>query len=229
MAKTIFSFIPILLLAAPLAGSYQEVPKDVRDKIDELITGAYKTAEGQFPCKVKPAGKARIVRWQQVDKCLNEAAGRVDWEELTKDLENVRAASGRVSRSEFTDAVEASLTAHALTFEKVFLIKAEKVLIPLTNSLLRFLPPDSLRDLPVYDNRGERIGAFAGTYTFERAGALASANTYRLTLFQYADANGNVHSASDRLLLDSYGVPWNSARRQPGFRLTSERLPFVRK
>jgi len=228
MAK-IFGFFVLILLLAPLpAGFSQDVPKDVRDKVDELIGAAYKTAEAQFPCKVKPSGKAKIVRWEAVDRCLNDAAARVDWEELTKQLESLRAGSGRVSRDNFTDAVEAALSAHALPFEKVFLIKNEKALIPLTNSLLRFLPADSLRDLPVFDNRGERIGAFAGVYTFERKGALASANTYHLTLFQYADANGNVHSAADRLLLDSYGVPWSAARQQRGFRLTSERLPFVR-
>ncbi len=222
-------FLILILSTAPFRLCFsQEVPKDVRDRIDELISAAYATAEEQFPCKVKPAGKAKIARWQDVDRCLNSAAGRVDWEDLTKKLESIRASSGRVSRAEFTDAVEASLSAHALLFEKVFLIKNEKALIPLTNSLLRFLPADSLRDLPVFDNTGARIGTFAGVYTFERAGALASANTYRLTLFQYADPNGNVHAASDRLLLDSYGVPWSAARQQRGFRLTSERLPFVR-
>ncbi len=228
MSKSIFFFSLVLLLVSTPFGVCQSVPKDLRDKVDELIAEAYKAAEAQFPCKLKPSGKARIVRWQPVDRCLNEAAGRVDWEELTKKLENLRAGSGRVSRGEFTDLVEASLSAHALPFDKVFLIKNEKALIPLTNSLLRFLPADSLRDLPVFDKRGERIGSFAGVYTFERTGALASANTYRLTLFQYADANGNVHSAADRLLLDSYGVPWSAARQQRGFRLTSERLPFVR-
>lgn len=217
----------LVLLTAPLCLS-QDVPKDVKDKVDELIASAYRTAEQQFPCKVKPSGKARIVRWQQVDRCLNDAANRVDWEDLTKKLESIRAGSGRVSRGEFTDAVEASLSAHALPYEKVFLITNERALIPLTNSLLRFLPADSLRDLPVFDNSGARIGTFAGVYTFERKGALASANTYRLTLFQYADPNGNVHAASDKLLLDSYGVPWSAARPHLGFRLTSERLPFVR-
>ncbi len=228
MAKHVSLFVLILMIFPALPVFCQDVAKDVKAKVDELIVGAYKTAETNFPCKLRPSGKAKIVPWQRVDKCLNGAAGLVDWEELTKRLESIRAASGRMSRNEFTELVEASLSAHALPFEKVFEIKNEKALIPLTNSLLRFLPADSLHDLPVFDNRGERIGTFAGIYSFERTGGLASANTYRLTLFQYADANGNVHSASDRLLLDSYGVPWSAARQQRGYRLTSERLPFVR-
>ncbi len=229
MLRTTCLFVLILVIASSPGVFSQNIPKDVKDKVDQLISEAYKTAEEQFPCKVKPAGAAKIARWQDVDKCLNRAAARVDWEELTKKLESIRAGTGRVSRGEFTDLVEASLSAHAVPFEKVFEIKNEKALIPLTNSLLRFLPADSLHDLPVFNNKGERIGLFAGTYTFERTGGLATANTYKLTLFQYSDANGNIHSAADRYLLyDSYGVPWTSARKQPGYRLTSERLPFVR-
>jgi hypothetical protein len=199
----------------------------MQGKIDELISGAYQTARAGMPCKQKPAGKARILHWQSVDRCLNDAAGRIDWEELTKKLENLRAGSGRLSRDELTAMVESSLSAQALTFEQVFDVSDERALLPLTNSLLRFLPADSLRDLPVFDRSGTKVGAFAGLYTFERTGALASVNTYRLTLFQYEDLNGSVQSASDRLLLDSYGVPWKDARTQRGYRLTSERLPFV--
>ncbi len=229
MLKIIRALIPALLLTSVVPSFSQDIPKDVKDRIDELISPAYQAAVAQFPCKVSPGGKARIVHWQQVDRCLNRAAGRVDWEDLTKKLESLRAGSGRLSRDDFTAAVEASLSAHALTFESVFSIKSEKALLPLTNSLLRFLPPDSLRDLPVFDSSGARIGTFVGIYTFERMGALASANAYHLTFFQYADASGNVQPAGDKnLLLDNYGVPWRDARAQRGFRLTSERLPFVR-
>ena len=228
MSKLIHAIIPALLLAVSPLAAAQDVSKDVKDKLDEFISSAYKVAMTGFPCKQKPGGKARILRWQGVDRCLNNAAGKVDWEDLTKRLESLRAGSGRISRSEFTSAVEASLSAHALPFEQVFSVRDDRALIPLTNSVLRFLPPDSLRDLPVFERTGTKVGTFAGVYTFERTGALASVNTYRLTLFQYADPNGNVHPAADKLLLDSYGVPWKDARTQPGFRLTSERLPFVR-
>lgn len=226
MSKLFRAIIPLLVLAS--SAFAQEIPKDIKDKVDELISGAYQTAATRFPCKERPGGKAKMFRWQSVDRCLNEAAGMVDWEELTKKLESLRIGSGRISRAAFTEAVEASLSAHALPFEKVFTVKDGKALLPLTNSILRFLPADSLHNLPVFDRTGARVGTFAGTYTYERVGALASANTYRLTLFQYSDSNGNIQPAADKLLLDSYGVPWSSARSQPGFRLTSERLPFVR-
>jgi len=228
MSKLFSALIAVLLLAYVSSALSQDVPKDVKDKIDELISGAYQTASAGLPCKQKPAGKGRILHWQSVDRCLNDAAGRIDWEELTKKLENLRAGSGRLSRNDFTSAVESSLSAHALTLDQVFAVSDDRALLPLTNSLLRFLPADSLHDLPVFDRNGTKVGTFVGLYTFERTGALASVNTYRLTLFQYEDLNGDVQSAADRLLLDSYGVPWREARTQRGYRLTSERLPFVR-
>jgi hypothetical protein len=228
MLKPYSAIIPILLLACAPAASGQGVSNDMKKRIDGLISAAYETASAQFPCKVKPAGAARIFHWQSVDSCLNGAADRVDWMALSETLEKLRAGAGNVSKVDFSDAVEASLSDHALNFDKVFQVKDEKALLPLTNSVLRFLPADSLHDLPVSDKTGVVVGSFIGVYTFERKGALASANNYRLTVFQYADHNGNVQSAADRLLLDSYGVPWKDARSQRGFRLTSEKLPFSR-
>jgi hypothetical protein len=228
MVKPIRAIIPVLLLAFVPAASSQNVSKEMKDKIDGLISSAYQTATGQFPCRVKPGGKARILHWQRVDSCLNGAADRVDWSALSEKLQDLRSAAGNVSKVDFSAAIETSLSDHALTYEKVFQVKDEKALLPLTNSVLRFLPADSLQDLPVFDKTGAVVGSFVGVYTFERTGALASANTYRLTLFQYTDRNGNVQPAADKLLLDSYGVPWKDARTQRGFRLTSEKLPFSR-
>jgi hypothetical protein len=115
--------------------------------------------------------------------------------------------------------VEASLSAHALTFDRVFVVKDPETLVPLTNSLLKFLPADSLLNLPVYGKAGTQVGTFMGTYSYERTGGLASANKYSLVLFQYADRNGNVQPAGDKLLLDSFGISWKEAQGQKGFRL----------
>jgi hypothetical protein len=76
----------------------------------------------------------------------------------------------------------------------------------------------------VTDKYGTDVGTFAGTYAYERTGGLATANTYRLVLFQYRDRNGNIQTAADKLLLDSFGVPWKSAMAQRGFCLPSDRL-----
>ena len=56
------------------------------------------------------------------------------------------------------------------------------------------------------------------------AAGLASANMFRLVLFQYTDRDGQVQSSTERLLLDSFGVPWKDARSRKGFRLTMEKL-----
>jgi hypothetical protein len=124
--------------------------------------------------------------------------------------------------------VEAALDAQALTYDKLFAVKNTNVLLPLTHSVLKYLPPDSLQDLPVFDRRGTEVGTFAGAFPYERTGGLATANTYRLMLFQYRDRNGNMQSPSDKLLLDSFGVPWKDAMSERGFRLPLEKLNLER-
>jgi len=160
-----------------------------------------------------------MLRWEQVDRCLKDAAGRVDWEGLRGQLVDLRKEFPSVRADAFVSAVDSSLSAHAITYDRVFVVKDPETLVPLTNSVLKFLPSDSLQTLPVYDKGGTQVGTFIGTYSYERTGGLASANKYSLVLFQYADRNGNVQPAGDRLLLDSFGVPWKEAQSQRGFRL----------
>jgi hypothetical protein len=90
--------------------------------------------------------------------------------------------------------------------------------------MLKYLAPESLEGLPVMDKIGTELGTFAGVYSYERTGGLSSANSYRLMLFQYQDPRGNIHSAVDKLLLDSYGVLWKDAMPHIGFRLPFDRL-----
>jgi len=196
----------------------------MKDKTDAVIAQAYNTAATKFPCKIKTRGKVDMLRCEEVDRCLNRAAAEVDWNVLAKQLQDLRNSVSGVSGSDFAAAVELSLSAHALAYDKVFLVKNAKARLPLTNSLLKFLPADSLQNLPVFDRTGTQVGTFSGVYSYERSGGLAAANTFRLALFQYTDRNGNVQSASDKLLLDSFGVPWRDAVNQRGFRLTSEKL-----
>jgi len=209
------------------AGAYpQDRAADVRSRIDGIIAEAYRTAAAGFPCQVKSRGKPRVLRWEEVDRCLNSAADRVNWDDIGRRLSDIRAAAAQMSEAEFEDALETALDAQALTYDRLFKVSNVNVLLPLTNSLLKYLPSDSLMELPVTDKAGQLVGTFGGTYTYERAGGLATANTYRLTLFQYEDRNGNIQTASDKLLLDSFGVPWESAMTQRGFRLRSDK--FVR-
>ncbi len=201
----------------------QDVPGDVSAKIDDLISRAYQAADGRFPCKIGGHGKPKMLPWQEVDRCLNGAAARVDWDTFAQEFELLRK-SQRISATTLSAAIEASLTAHAELFEKVFAVKDQTVLVPLTNSLLKFLAPDALQDVPVFARGGEKIGTFSGVYTFERTGGMAMANTYKLTLFQYTDSKDQMQSAPDKLLLDSFGVPWINAKSHRGFRLQSDKL-----
>jgi len=212
------------LLAHSFVGAAQELPREMAASIDEIVSQAYSSAAAGLPCEIKSRGKPKMLRWEQVDRCLNDAANRVAWEEISRRLAQLQSSTAKVPPGQFERAVAASLEAHALPYERVFAVKNPEVLLPLTNSLLKYLPADSLENLPVTDNYGTDVGTFAGTYAYERTGGLASANTYRLALFQYRDRNGNIQTAADKLLLDSFGVPWKSAMAQRGFCLPSDKL-----
>jgi hypothetical protein len=206
------------------ATSGETVPQETSAAIDAAVLNAYRTASAGFPCKVKGRGKPKMMRWEQVDRCLADAVNKVDWAAFSRQLETARSNAKEISASDFNAAVDASLLEHALPYESVFTIKSDKILLPLTNSVLRYVPPESLMGLPVTDKAGTEVGTFSGLYSYERSGGLASANMFRLVLFQYTDRSGKAQSSPDRLLLDSFGVPWKDAALKKGFRLTMEKL-----
>jgi hypothetical protein len=205
----------------------QAPPRALVDKVDALVARAYETAASGLPCRIKGRSKPKILRWEEVDRCLNEAAGRVDWEALKGELQELRKGFRGVPGPEIDAAVDSALSAHALAYDRVFSVKDAEVLLPLTNSLLKYLPADSLQGLAVSDRAGTKVGTFLGAYAYERVGGLSSANPYRLSLFQYTDERGNPQSVSEKLLLDSFGVPWKEAAAQRGFRLPPERLGLL--
>jgi hypothetical protein len=211
------------LLASPALPAGREV-QDIKGKIDAILAPAFDAAVAGLPCKIGTTGKPKMGKWQDVDECLNKAAAKLDWKALAARLKELREGTRGTSAPEFETAVEAVLATHVLPFDKVFIIKDEKTLLPLTNSVLRFLPPESLKDTPIFEKTGTHLGSFSGVYTYERSGGSGTGTTYRLSLFEYLDRNGEPRSVSDRLLLDSYGIPWKEAASQPGFRLSTERL-----
>ncbi len=213
----------MLFVGLAASGNSQNPSQDLKTKVDAVISTAYQSAAVKFPCKLKPHGKAKILGWRDVEKCLNSANDRVDWEELSQRLVKIRE-DGRFWAIDISSAVESSLAAHAIPYDKVFLVKEMKALLPLSNSLLKFLPADSLMNLPVYDQTGAKIGTFVGVYSYDREGGLAAANRYRMSIFQYTDLKGNMQAPTDKLLFDTYGVPWKDAMSQPGFRLPADKL-----
>ena len=204
------------------SGFGQDAPSVLRTKVDAVVASAYKSASVKFPCKLKARGKAKILRWQDLGKCVNGAYDRVDWDALSVQLQKIQKNS-RYDVDEMYAVIEESLTAHAVRFDEVFRVKDEKALLPLSNSLLKFLPPGSLLDLRVYDKSGTHIGAFAGVYTFEKYGQI-SGSKYTQSLFQYTNIDGNIRTPTDKLLLDNFGIPWKDAASQPGFRLPADKL-----
>jgi hypothetical protein len=218
--RILFGFMLVVGLAFP--GSGQISSGDIKSKIDTVIFQAYRSASGRFPCKLKSGGKARMLRWQQVAECLNDAYDRVDWDDISSQLQAIRKESG-LPANEFLDMAETSLSAHALPYEKVFRVKEMRALLPLSSSLLKFLPEGSLQDLPVMDKSGAKVGTFAGTYAFEKMGAISGTKS-QLIQFQYTDLKGHMQGSPERLLLDSFGVPWKEAMSQRGFRMPPNKI-----
>ena len=217
-------FLVVCLAGFIAPAMSQELSQDFRNRIDAIVAEAYRASVSEFPCNLKSRGKPKMLRWQDVDECLNNAASRVNWDGLYQILQDLRRSKPGYMSAELEGVVVASLSAQSLTYEKVFKVKDTDALLPLTNSVLKFLPPDALQDLPVFDKTGTKAGAFAGTYSFERTGGSDSTGTYKLVLFQYRDLKGEIQSSSDRILLDSFGVPWTDAAKEPGFCLQVDKL-----
>jgi hypothetical protein len=214
------------LFTAGIRGQESEITKEMTDRIDAFVASAYRVAAEDFPCKVKTRNKPKMLRWEVIDRCLNGAADRVYWAGFSDSLGRLRNSLPQSSVGRFDAAVQASLASHAITFEQVFTVKKDEGYLPLTNSMLKYLAPESLEGLKVIDKVGTELGTFAGVYGYERTGGLSSANSFQLKLFQYQDPRGNVHSATGKLLLDSYGVLWKEAKTHIGFLLPFDRLDW---
>jgi hypothetical protein len=224
LLKSILFFSISLGLAMPVFG--QSDRNELKKKVDAVIAQAYKEAVVKFPCRLNTSGKAKMGRWQDVENCVNPAHDLVNWEGHAEALKKIREEE-RISREDLAVAVEAALTEQALSYDKIFLVKEKDVgeaLLPLANSLLKFLPEKSLADLTVYSKSGDLLGVFIGVYSFERSGGLEILTGYSIMNFQYTDLRGNAQAPGERFLLDSFGVPWRDARLQPGFRLPSNKL-----
>jgi hypothetical protein len=226
LRQTLWAGIAIGLCVAGIPA--QDLSSEFGAKIDSLIVNAYQTAVEEFPCKPGTGGNPRMIDWKDLEKCLNGADDRVDWNGLAGQIETLRQDQG-VPREDVTGIVESALSAHAIPYDRVLTVKKKDALLPLSNTVLKFLPEESLKGLPVYDRRlKKQIGTFFSSFTYEKSGGLSAANNYKLSLFQYTDLKGDLQAPmlNNRLLLDSYGVPWADASSRPGFRLTSNRLGF---
>ena len=209
-----------------LSAFAQNAREELKIKVDEIVVKAYAEAAAQFPCKLGTSGKVKMGKWKDVENCVNPAHDLVDWEGHAAELRRIREDE-RVLLEDMATVVDAALTTHAIYYNKVFQVKdkeEDRVILPLSNSLLKFLPEDSLASLPVYSKNGDLLGAFIGIYGSERSGGLEVMSGYRMVNFQYTDLKGEAQTPTDRFLVDSYGVPWRDAKVQPGFRLPANKL-----
>jgi len=220
-----YVLLPIIFATCSALPSFsQGASEEVRKKVNVVIAKAYEEASAQFPCKLKASGKAKMGNWKDVENCVNPAHDLVNWKNHALELQKIRDTE-RYQREDMIAVIEAALSEQALPYEKVFLVKSKNVaLLPLSNSLLKFLPENSLAGLPVYSTDGEHLGSFSGVYPYERIGGLEVISSYRMMNFQYTDLHGENKTPAEKFLLDLYGVPWEDAKSQSGFRLPSDRL-----
>jgi len=228
LLRAVLFFSICLGLVLPAQG--QANREEIKNKVDAIVAQAYKEASARFPCRLRTSGKMNMGRINDLENCVNPAHDRVNWESHAAALRKIRDEE-RISHEALTAIVETALTEQMLSYDKVFSVNRKEeatALLPISNSLLKFLPEKSLVDLTVYRKNGELLGTFIGAYPFDRGGGLTYMTEYRMMNFQYTDLRGDAQAPTETFLRDSYGVPWRDVWFQPGFRLPSNRLLYWR-
>jgi hypothetical protein len=134
--------------------------------------------EMKLPRKVGTQGKPRVIKWQDVDKTLNDVEKALQGKSCT------------------------------FTFAQLFRTKHEEALFPLTNSVVRIVPEASFQGMMVRTRAGDELGEYGGSFRYDRSGGGFALSRYSLVSFQYRDSQGEYHTAGSDLLIDQYGVPW---------------------
>ena len=136
-------------------------------------------AELEIPVKLKTRGKPRVAKWEKVDEVLNDLGPR---------LEKV---------------------ACEFTFGNLFRNKkGDEMLFPLTNTVLRTVPEESLVGVEVLNKEGQALGTYANRVPYERSGGLQLKKSYTTYYFQIMDSAEKLQSVGHQLLLDTYVVRW---------------------
>jgi len=136
----------------------------------------------KLPRKAKTQGSPKMVKWEVVDKVLNQ---------VTAELQ------GKACR---------------FTFGELFKVKDDGVLFPLTNSLIRIVPESSLVGLAVTTEEGNPLGRYEGRVLYEHTGGGYAKDRYQLYHFQYQDSSGEMHAVGKQLLMGSFGVEWGALK-----------------
>ena len=140
--------------------------------------------EMKLPKKVGTRGKPRMIKWEEVDKVLNDVE---------------KAVQGKSC---------------SYTFGQLFRTKHGDALFPLTNSVVRIAPEASFQGMMIVTRAGDEVGEYGGTFRYDRAGGGYALSRYSLESFQYRDSTGAYHTAGSGLLIDQYGVTWEKLQGQ---------------
>lgn len=152
-------------------------------------------------------GKAGVIRQQllaQFGKApLNYRGGRLlRFEEVDRHLAAVMKWVGTQS---WEGIPPGSL---ALTFADLFAAETSDTLLPLTNTVVRLAPEESLEGLPVRDEKGGVLGKYRYKYCYSRSGE----QRYTLWFFQYETPEGRLQQTGNALLLDRYAARWSELK-----------------
>ena len=140
-------------------------------------------AEFKVPVNLKTRGKPKVGKWEKVDEVLNGVA---------QNLETV---------------------ACEFAFGELFRNKNEgELYFPLTNTVVRLVPEESLAGVEVFNKEGEALGVYSNRVRYERSGGLQWKQSYETYYFQFTDSAGKLQSVGHQLLLDSYVVRWMDIR-----------------
>lgn len=141
-------------------------------------------ADFKIPVKLKTRGKPKVARWEKVDEVMNGLGEKVTSSECS------------------------------FTFEELFRYKKEDELyFPLTNTVLRVVPEESLPGTRVFNKDGEQLGVYANRFSYERSGGLQLKKSYSVYFFQYKNAAEKLQAVRRTgLLLDDFVVKWSDIK-----------------
>ncbi|MBI1747480.1 MAG: hypothetical protein HYR55_12940 [Acidobacteria bacterium] len=216
------ALIALSVLACSPASSGASDTKGA-EAIEMVAKEASEPLRQATPQKLKTRGKPKVVRWEDLDAALAKLPARVDYPALHSRLrEMLSRDTGFSPKSEvLSDLIEKTLARQEIPYAALFALN-DTDLMPITNSVLKFLPDEAWKDIAVFNRKGERIGNFVGKFAHEKSGGLAISKSYRIYYFQYRDKNDvNQVATADYLERDEYCVEWADIKQRPAFTLAT--------
>lgn len=201
------------------AGNSSDVPT-----AESVVKEAAQALRKGPPKKLKTRGKSRIIRWEDLDAALAKLPSQMDYESLDKRLRDLMSKdTGFAPNNEVLgDIIGRTLAQEEVRYADLF-TQDDGDLLPITNTVLKFLPEETWKDVPVYDKKGQPLGRFMGKYPYEKSGGLLTTKTYRVYYFQYLDKENTSQTAAapDYIERDAFCVRWADVKDRPALTLAT--------